>query len=706
MQDLAFTLAGVPDKGASSNGSGSCQHHRGLTLTVGAYEDPEHSGPWPASHQRAEQRRCYFPSGSEIGSTCRHLLPGHSASEEPEGGTVGEGSALDGTHGSGAVTAPTVDPREVLAATPLFASLSADDLAALAARCRRQDVPAGQLVMREGDPSDALYVLVRGRLRVDAGERALHEIVPGELLGEIAVITRKPRTTSIYAVRDSELLVLPAVAFEELVARKPSILREVSRVLVDRLLAVDRPVDAGDASLVVAVVPVTRLPELVEETLRELLEAFARYGSAACGRRLDVPEGTSIAEWARYFELSNRYVVYLAGREDPEWLTSCIRQADRVLLLADAAGPPGAAERALGRELFALAPYTPVQVVLFHQSSDRLPHGTAAWASAMRSPASHPVSHHVRRGRSEDFRRLARLLSGRGCGIVLGGGGPRGLAHLGVMEALDEARVPVDAVGGTSIGAFMGMFRALDLEPDERRREALGGLSGGGFLFSPTLPVISFSSGRKVRRLLESGCGGELATMDVRDCWLPFFCVSASITRAVSVVHDEGCLSTAVRASLSLPGLLPPVRHGDDLLLDGGLLNNLPVDVMRERLDGGTVIAVDLGVEVEMRVPAGYQETPTGWQLLGLRLKQHGRGEPLPSLIGVFQRAKELAAIQAERQQSTVHRADLHLRPPVAGTPPLDFRAARNLVDVGYRSALDSTTRGGLGGPSVVTAPE
>jgi predicted acylesterase/phospholipase RssA len=395
-----------------------------------------------------------------------------------------------------------------------------------------------------------------------------------------------------------------------------------------------------------------------------------------------------MAEWAHYFELANRCVVYAAGREDPEWFTSCVRRADRVLLLADAACPPGPAERALGREISELAPYTPVQVVLLHRSGERLPHGTAAWASVLHPPASHPAWHHVRRGRSGDFRRVARLLSGRGCGIVLGGGGARGLAHLGVMEALDDAGVPVDAVGGTSIGALIGMFRALDLERDERRRQVLGGLVGSGFLFSPTLPIMSFSSGRKIRRLLEGGLGGELGSMDVRDCWLPFFCVSASITRAVSVVHDEGHLATAVRASLSLPGLLPPVRHGDDLLLDGGLLNNLPVDVMRERLDGGTVIAVDLGVEVEMRVPEGYQETPTGWQLLGLRLKQRGRGEPLPSLIGVLQRAKELAAIHAQRRQSTVHRADLHLRPPVADAPSLDFRAARHLVDAGYRSAL------------------
>jgi predicted acylesterase/phospholipase RssA/CRP-like cAMP-binding protein len=609
-------------------------------------------------------------------------------------GPAPQTNVKDGILGMGGLQ-PSIDLVEVLAATSLFAGLPPDDLAALAARCRRRDVVAGQAVLREGEPGDALYVLVRGRLRVDAGTLTLHEIWPGDLFGEIAVVTGKPRTTNIHALRDSELLVLPAEAFDELVDVRPAILREVSRVLVDRLLSVDRPVAAGDRSLVVAVVPVGRHPELLEEPLRDLLEAFAHYGSTACGRRQDLPQGNSVAQWARHLELSNRHVVYVAGREDAEWFSSCVRQADRVLLLADTAFPPGSAERALGREISELAPYTPVQVVLLHRSSEPLPHGTAAWASVLRSPARHPTFHQVRRGRSEDFRRVARLLSGCGCGIVLGGGGARGLAHLGVMEALDDAGVPVDAVGGTSIGALMGVFRALDLERDERRRQALEGLVGSGFLFSPTLPIMSFSSGRKIRRMLEGGFHGELGSLDVRDCWLPFFCVSASLTRAVSVVHDEGHLATAVRASLSLPGLLPPVRYGDDLLLDGGLLNNLPVDVMRERLDGGTVIAVDLGVEVEMRAPEGYHETPTGWQMLALRLKQRGRGEPLPSLIGVVQRAKELAAIHAERQQSTVHQADLHLRPPVAGAPSLDFGAARDLVEVGYRYAFTQLQEAG-----------
>ncbi len=185
----------------------------------------------------------------------------------------------------------------------------------------------------------------------------------------------------------------------------------------------------------------------------------------------------------------------------------------------------------------------------------------------------------------------------------------------------------------------------------------------------------------------------------------PFFCLSARHHPCSRCgCTRRGTCATAVRANLSLPGLLPPVRHGDDLLLDGGLLNNLPVDVMRERLDGGTVIAVDLGVEVEMRVPEGYQETPTGWQLLALRLKQRGRGEPLPSLIGVLQRAKELAAI---RGAPAVDGAPRRPAPPPAGRerPALDFPGGARPRRGRLPLCAHADAGGGLGGPPVVTAP-
>lgn len=603
----------------------------------------------------------------------------------PSASSAAPGAAAEASAGAPDPAAPSLDPAGLLAATSLFGGLPAADIAALAARCRRRDVAAGDACLREGEPGDALYVLVAGRLRVDVGDTALHEIRPGEVFGEIALVTGRARTTTVHAVRDSELLMLPADAFDELAERRPALLREVARVLVDRLLAVDRPAGRPETSLAIAVVPLVPDPAILDETLQGLAAAFSAYGATTVGRPEDVPAGTSQAEWAHRLAAEHRCVIYPADPEDREWYVGCVRQADRVLLVADGSTVPRARDRAVGDDLASLAPYTPVELLLAHRPATTVPHGTAVWARAVLRSKAHQRCHHVRRRRRADYERVARLLSGRGCGLVLGGGGARGLAHLGVMRALDEGGVPVDAVGGTSIGALMGAFRALDLDDAGRRREAIGGLVGSGFLFSPTLPLLAFSSGRKIRRLLENGLGGQLGTMDVLDCWLPFFCVSASITRAESVVHDEGHLATAVRASLSLPGLLPPVRYGDDLLLDGGLLNNLPVDIMRQRLAGGTVVAVDLGVEVEMRAPEGYEETPTGWQLLALRLRRLGTGESPPGLVSIVLRSRELAAIHAERRQTAIHRADLHLRPPLAGAPSLDFRAAQALVDVGYR---------------------
>ena len=151
---------------------------------------------------------------------------------------------------------------------------------------------------------------------------------------------------------------------------------------------------------------------------------------------------------------------------------------------------------------------------------------------------------------------MARLLTGQGLGLVLGGGGPRGFAHLGVMQALDEAGVEVDAVGGTSIGAIMAGLRAMDLDHEARRERATTALVHSGNLFSPTLPVLSLSSARRVRRLLEDPrYFGDVA---IEQCWLPYFCVSANLTRAETVVHDRGPMAAAVRASLSLPGVFPP----------------------------------------------------------------------------------------------------------------------------------------------------
>jgi NTE family protein len=589
---------------------------------------------------------------------------------------------------------PSLEPAALLAETPLFAGLPPTDLAALGARCRRREVEAGSWFIREGDEDRAIYMLVSGRLRTYAGEQPRREILAGEVFGEISLLSGS-RTLSVRAVRHSEVLELPGEAFDEIVRQRPEILHQLAKVVVSRLLAAERPAEVAPPVLVVAVVPLAMSDDLLREVMQSLVEAFGAYGPAVLARLEDAPGEAERSAWAHRLEAANSCVVYEAARSERAWSDWCLRQADRVLVLADAASSPGRAAEGVAAQLAEVAPVTIAQLVLVHRSDTRPPRGTHAWVEAVTPNATGIRCHHLRRRRRADYSRVARLVSGRGCGLVLGGGGARGMAHLGAMRALDELGVPVDAVGGTSIGAVMGAYRALDLDAATRRREADIALVQSGFVFPPTLPVISFSSGRKIRRLVENAAGGAVGLMSAEDCWLPFFCMSASITRAEPVVHNGGSLATAIRASLSLPGLLPPVRLGEDLLLDGGLLNNLPIDVMRAQLGAGPIVAVDLSVDVEMRAPERWVETPTGWSVFARRARSAGRGERPSGLLSTLLRAKELAAVRAERQLSEEHRADLHLRPPVEGTPSFNFRAAVGLEDKAYRYTLAEVEEAG-----------
>lgn len=579
----------------------------------------------------------------------------------------------------------------MLGSLPLFAELAPKELAWVLSRCRTAQVPAGEWCVRAGDPPDGLYVVVYGRLQVYVDDQPGDQISRGHVFGEIGMITGLRRAASVRAVRDTELLVLPADEFDRLAEERPGWLRRVAQIVVDRLVLPDRR-PAGEQVLTLGVFTIGGT-EGAGDLLSGLASELAGQGPSAVCRGPDAPPPADRARWAHNLESAHRFVIYDGSSGDDAWAKWCLGHSDRVVIVT---GPGGATDRpppVFDQELPARIRAGNVTLLIVHPSWTGRPR---AFAGSYAAVGDVPLLH-VRNGRSSDLSRAARLLSGRGCGLVLGGGGPRGFAHLGVMRALDEAGVPVDAVGGTSIGAVMGAFRALDLDAATRQEWALSGFVEKGNLFPPTLPMLSFSSARKVRELLESP--GYLGDRMIEETWIPFFCVSANLTRAEVVVHDRGPLAHAVRASLSLPGIFPPVRHGSDFLVDGGVLNNLPVDVMQNRFAPGSVIAVDLSVEEEVGAPARYQETPSGWALLVERLIRRRRDANAPPLsLNVLMRAKELAGIRAQRQILADHPPDLLICPDVSDASMFDFKNALHLIDVGYREAMSQLERVALCG--------
>lgn len=568
------------------------------------------------------------------------------------------------------------EERELLETIPLFSSLSPGELDQVVARCSRLQLAAGEWLIREGEPAEALYIVLHGRLQALGGEAWGRKMSRGHVLGEIAMLTGQVRTTGVQAVRDSELLVLNRADFEQLANSHPGWVRQVAQIVVGHLTTAERQEESQQV-LTLGIFGLDGSAAASEIAL-QLYRRLAAHDSTAFVGSRDAPPRQERARWAHELEHGHRYVLYDACSQSEEWRRWCRRHSDHIVLIADARATPGRLAFDPG-ELTLGAEVGNTTMVLLHPQSARRPASMNRWLQAVGRPAHL----HLRKDNQEDLARMARLLTGRGYGLVLGGGGPRGFAHLGVLKAIDEAGIPVDMIGGTSIGAIVGALRALDLDDAARQRLATRFVNSGN-VFLPTLPVLSLSSARRVRRLLEGP--DYFGDLQIEDCWLPYFCVSANLTRAEIVVHDSGSLATAVRASLSLPGVFPPVRSGQDFLVDGGVLNNLPVDVMRKRQGSGAVIAVDLSVKVEVGAPPGYNETPSGWTLLAERLVGRNRST-LPLAHNVLMRAKDLAGIQAQRQLLAANMPDLMIHPDVAGFGMFDYKGAKALVDVGYRHA-------------------
>jgi len=363
------------------------------------------------------------------------------------------------------------------------------------------------------------------------------------------------------------------------------------------------------------------------------------------------------------------------------WSRGAVRLCDHVLLVAPAGGNPrpGDAERALlpddrgpGRARCSL--------VLVHPEGTELPLGTSHWLE----PRRVDDHHHVRWNEDRDFARLARALDGRSIGLVLGGGGARGLAHIGVLRALHEARIPVDAIGGTSMGATIAAQHAMGWSPDAiaemNRRIFLEVKPHRGF----RLPLLSLVNSRRPEY------AGKLAFRDVQieDLWVPYFSVSSNLTTAEALIHRRGALWKATLASASLPGVGTPVLHGNHLLVDGALLNNVPSDVMRAH-GAGTVIASSVSVENDSSFTC--DRVPTTWEALRSQFFRREGGTRFPLLGEVLLRSSLLHSTYRERV--ALEEADFALRPPVDEYRLMDFPKIAELDAVGYAHTRDAVRR-------------
>jgi NTE family protein len=560
-----------------------------------------------------------------------------------------------------------------LAASPLFAGLDSASLSELASAMRWMRLPGGEMLFDQGEDSDALFLLLYGRLAAnrvheDGHTTPVGTIGPGECVGEIGLIGQVTRSARVTALRDCELLRLPRDAFEKIVGRHPGPMLQMARVALRRAQA-----EMGSELMVPHCFAV--LPVSPGEDVHAFAAKLARaLGADPASALVDSTQGGDRdAGWYSARESRSGHLIYV-GDHDPAWRERCVRQSDCVLLLADGTAAPD-------RDFLVCPPVSPhvIQHLLLRQAGDPVPGRARAWREAL--PGAH-AHHHLRN--TGDLERLARRLAGKAFGLVLSGGGARGFAHIGVVRALREAGIHIDYVGGASIGAVIGAGVAADWGYEQMVESYRQCFVDTNPLSDWTVPLVSLRSGRKVSHLLHRTFGDR----DIEDLPVPFFAVSANLTAGVLQVHEHGKLWPALRATCAIPGVLPPVFQNGQVLVDGGVIDNLPVDEMRRRMAGG-IVACDVGGSYHLDTNIEETELPPLWRLIpewysGLRRR--------PSVIKLLLRAGMVnsAATVQRRRQGTA----LLLKPPLPGVDLLEWREFHRAIDLGYQYTLRQ-----VGGP-------
>ncbi|CAG8445117.1 7489_t:CDS:10 [Acaulospora morrowiae] len=607
-------------------------------------------------------------------------------------------------------------------------------------------VNAGQVLYREGDLSDSIYIVLNGRVRTINEQQngvidILGEYGQGQSVGELEVMTGTPRPHTLHAIRDTELARMPRTLFNALALRHPEITLQISRIIASRTRSQqDQDYNHKNAGAefgknnknlkTVGILPVSgNVP--VGEFAKKLKVALERSGETATllnqasvvavlGKHAFTQMGRlKLISWLAEQEEKSRIVLYLAdGGLNSSWTQNCIRQADCIFLvgLGDGDATIGEYESLLiGTKTTARK-----ELVLLHPERYCSSGTTRQWLKNRHWIHAH---HHVQMtikkptmleesrkntlmtlrdqirqfytrkrspaiytGNRSDFSRLARRLCGKSVGLVLGGGGARGISHIGVIKALDEAGIPIDMVGGTSIGSLIGGLYARDSDNVAilGRAKAFAARMSSKWrqIFDLTYPVTAWFTGHGFNR----GIWKIFLDTQIEDFWLSYFCVTTNITWSRMEVHKWGYAWRYIRASMSLSAFLPPLCDNGHLLVDGGYMDNLPVGVMKS-MGADTIFAVDVASNDDTS-PVYYGDSISGWWVLLTRWNPFNRAAKIPTIADIQSRLAYVSSVKTLEEAKLIPGC-LYMKLPVQQYGTLEFNKFDEIFEVGYKAGKE-----------------
>lgn len=535
-------------------------------------------------------------------------------------------------------------------------------------------VPAGEPLIKIGEPANLIYFVLNGafgafRIANDGSTTLFGHIKAGEPIGESSLLGLEQDAEhiySVYALRDSEVFGLTRNGIDQLITDHPNILKRLARIILLR----SRQRISKKRILRYAPKVFTLLsssPSIdIANRAKLLAEQLERTGLTT--KIIASEEG--LGKSTQFFDNSEQnydFVFLTATINEGAWVSQATRQADRIWIFGRQDSRPS--QPLLSQTTSPMISLKLVDVVLLHNHENKRVSKGSEWLNA----ANATRVFHWNDDQGTDCERLARVISGKSIGLVLSGGGARAFSHVGVLQAIEKHNWPIDFIGGTSMGAVIGAGYACGWSIEEIDRFFLRTFLKNNPMTKYQLPVVSFINDQRLNSLLRSVFGET----DITDLNIPFFAVSTNLSTDKPYVHRKGSLYKALRTSVALPGLIPPVVNDGNVMVDGALINNFPMDVM-VRMHRGFNIGCDVARVNHGIEPEKFTNPPNlfGWVW-------NNGFRRAPPIVSLLMRSGSVGISPNDGQEL----ADLMILPKLEGTEINDWRSYEKSREEGFATA-------------------
>lgn len=545
---------------------------------------------------------------------------------------------------------------------------------------RQIELQTGDYLFHQGERENVLYIVLSGRLRAlieSEGEfRILGDIGEGEPVGEFALFTNEPRMASVLAIRKSVVLEFNQEEYQILVGKNPALATSLTNFVIQRLRRNTFQQNKSTPPKNIAIINLQPDNDLSPWTV-DMEKYFSEKNTP-----IQIYDHTSgdfqnDQELFDSLEQHEGLNILVCDQENKEWSHQCLVYADLVIVATEFDAEPSLYQIEKDLNLYTHNILNKkVYLLLLHIENADRPKNTAKWLNNREIN----LHIHIRQNNQADVRRFCRILSNQAVGIVLGGGGAKGYAHLGVVRALLEEGIEIDFLGGTSAGAIYGISMSYvdfeskkiqELSEDSVKRK----LTSNDF----ALPLLSIMTGNKVKKFLKDIYGDS----HLEDLWINSYCVSTNFSKASPKIHTTGLMWKQVMASMAIPGIFPPVVIDKYLHVDGAVMDNLPIEPMY-RYPVGNIIAVSLSGLPDRKVE--FAESPASWTLLWDKLTGK-RKYRLPGIASIMINSLTLNSLQ--KQEATKSKVSHYFELNLKGFGFMDDKKWKQIQQKGYNQTMD-----------------